>query len=80
MTLFLDYNLELENERCVCMGWSSSEFQPLLALSTTYPRILFIQEEGIILPELQIAKGKKATTLSWHPVYPQLAIGWDDGN
>ena len=79
MSLFFDYNVSLGSEKPVCVAWSNSEFQPILAVSTTSPRIIFLQEEAILIPELEIARSKIAKYLKWHPVYPALAIGWDDG-
>ena len=79
MSLFFDYNVSLGSEKPVCVAWSNSEFQPILAVSTTSSRIIFLQEEAILIPELEIARSKIAKYLKWHPVYPALAIGWDDG-
>lgn len=79
MSFFFDYTLSLKNEEAICTAWSHSEFQPMLAVSTTGPRIIFVQEEATLVPEFEITRGKIATVLAWHPVFPSLAVGWQDG-
>ena len=32
-----------------------------------------------MVPDLEIKRGKIASILAWHPVFPSLAIGWQDG-
>ena len=31
------------------------------------------------MPNFEISRGKSATYLKWHPVFPALAVGWEDG-
>lgn len=79
MSQFLDYGFQFTKEKPICASWSNSEGQPLLAISTTSPRIIFLQEE-VILEEYQITKGKQALALKWHPTSSCLGIGWADGS
>jgi len=80
MSFFFDYSLSLDKEEAITTAWSHSEFQPLLAVSTSAPRIIFVQEEATIVPDFEINnRGKIASVLSWHPMFPSLAIGWQDG-
>ena len=52
----------------------------ILAVSTNAPKIIFVQEEGNVVPNFEISRGKiKAVSLRWHPIFQALAIGWDDG-
>jgi hypothetical protein len=81
MSLFFDQHLALQpQETVITTAWSNSELQPVLAVSTNKPRIVFVLEEGTLMPNFEIARGKTPTILKWHPVFPALAIGWDDGN
>lgn len=79
MSFFFDYNLALKKEEAITTAWSHSEFQPILAVSTNAPRIIFVQEEATMVPDFEIKRGKIASVLSWHPLFPSLAIGWQDG-
>ena len=78
MSHYLDYGFQFTKETPMCAAWSNSEFQPLLSISTSLPRIIFLQEE-VIVNEYEINKGKQATALKWHPIYLWLGIGWADG-
>jgi len=78
MTHYVDYGFQFTKEKPICAAWSNSEFQPLLALSTTLPRVIFLQEE-VIMGEYEINKGKKCTALKWHPMFLTLGLGWEDG-
>jgi hypothetical protein len=80
MSLFFDQHLALQpQESVLTAAWSNSELQPVLAVSTSKPRIVFVLEDGTLMPNFDISRGKTATILKWHPVFPALAIGWDDG-
>ena len=79
MSFFFDYNMQLKNETVITSAWSNSEFQPILAVSTSQPRVIFVQEEGTVVPNFDISRGKIATVLKWHPQFPGLAIGYEDG-
>jgi hypothetical protein len=54
MSFFFDYGLALEKEEPITTAWSHSEFQPLLAVSTTAPRIIFVQEEATVVTDFEI--------------------------
>lgn len=75
----MDYGFKFAKEKPLCAAWSNSEFQPLLAISTSHPRIIFLQEE-VIVNEYEIIKGKPALAMKWHPVFLSLGIGWADGS
>ena len=79
MSHYLDYGFQFTKEKPICAAWSNSEFQPLLALATTLPRVIFLQEE-VIVQEYEINKGKKCTALKWNPLYLSLGLGWEDGS
>ncbi len=79
MTQYMDRGFQFTKEKPICAAWSNSEFQPLLALSTTLPRIIFFQEETLV-DDYMISKGKQCTALKWHPMYLRLGIGWADGS
>jgi len=84
MSFFFSYNLALKKEEVVATAWSHSEFQPLLAVSTTAPRLIFVQEEAQVVTDLDtsslnFSRGKLACVMQWHPMLPSLAIGWQDG-
>jgi intraflagellar transport protein 140 len=52
----------------------------MLAVATSAPRIIFISEEGAVVPNFEIARKKCAvSSLKWHPLMQALAIGWEDG-
>ena len=52
----------------------------MLAVATNTPRIVFMSDEGALVPNFEITRGKnQITQLKWHPVIHALAIGWSDG-
>ena len=75
MSHYMDYGFKFAKEKPLCAAWSNSEFQPLLAISTSHPRIIFLQEE-VVVNDYEIIKGKPAISLKWHPVFLCLGIGW----
>ena len=80
MSYFFDNHLTLAPEETICTAWSNTDFNMILAVATNAPKIIFVQEEGNVLPNFQIVRGKsRAVALKWHPVFQALAIGWDDG-
>jgi len=79
MSLFFDCTFKIENEKVIEIAWSNADSKPILAMSTTFPRVSFYQEDGIQLTNLDIIKGKLASTIKWHPTAVTLAIGWEDG-
>ena len=50
MSYFFDNHLNLGPEEAVCTAWSNTEFNMILAVATNAPKIIFVQEEGTILP------------------------------
>jgi hypothetical protein len=81
MAMFFDTYVQMENgEECLMSAWSNSEINVALAVSTNMPRVIFMNDEGQVLPNFQIARGKNSVTqLVWHPNLHSLAIGWTDG-
>lgn len=80
MSYFFDNHLNLGPEETICTAWSNTDFNMILAVSTNAPKIIFVQEEGNIVPNFQIARNRiKAVALKWHPEVQALAIGWEDG-
>ena len=52
----------------------------VLAVATDLPRIILVGEEGNLLPNFEIRRGKThPTQMKWHPTFQALAIGWQDG-
>jgi intraflagellar transport protein 140 len=52
----------------------------VLAVATSKPRIVFVNEEGKQIQNFEISRGNvKPTYLKWHPLIQSLAIGWADG-
>ena len=82
MSYFFDNHVLLpNNDQAICCAWSNTDYNMILAVSTTAPKIIFVQEEGNMVPNFEIARGKiKAVVLKWHPIFQALAIGWEDGN
>ena len=80
MSYFFDTHLALTPEQAICSAWSNTDFNMVLAVSTSAPRIVFVLEEGTLVPNFEIARGKStAKIMKWHPIFHALAIGWDDG-
>ena len=49
-------------------AWSNNEFNMILAIATTLPRIIFVTEEGQVQPQVEIIKNKTAIQqMAWHP-------------
>lgn len=70
----------MEGESSLQCAWSNNDFNMVLAIATDYPRIIFVNEEGAVLPDFEIVSGKTPVNLiKWHPVFQALAIGWNDG-
>ena len=70
MSYFFDNHLSLGHEIAICTAWSNTDFNMILAVSTQAPHILFVQEEGNIVPNFEISRGKiKALALRWHPIF-----------
>jgi intraflagellar transport protein 140 len=81
MSLFFDSQFTLpEGETVEQSAWSNSEVNMVLAVATSKPRIVFVNEEGKQIPNFEIGRGKVVPTfLRWHPLVQSLAIGWSDG-
>ena len=81
MTMFFDNLVQMENnEQCLLSAWSNSEVNVMLAVATNTPRIVFMSDEGTMVPNFEITRGKNhITQMKWHPVLHALAIGWSDG-
>ena len=79
--MFFDTYVQMEgNEKCLQSAWSNSEVNVVLAVSTDTPRIVFMNEEGAIIPNFEIMRGKTyVEKMCWHPIIHALAIGWADG-
>lgn len=58
MSYFFDTHLQLAPETSICTAWSNTDFNMILAVSTNAPRIIFVQEEGLIVPNFEISRGK----------------------
>ena len=81
MSLFFDNHFALpQGEVAVMSSWSSNDFNMVLAIATSKNRIIFVNEEGVQVPNFEIARGTtQPVCLKWHPLYHSLAIGWSDG-
>ena len=79
--MFFDNLVQMENnEQCLLSAWSNSEVNVMLAVATNVPRIVFMSDEGTLVPNFEITRGKnQITQMKWHPVLHALAIGWSDG-
>lgn len=52
----------------------------MLAVATNLPRIIFMSDEGTIIPNFEITRSNnQVAEMKWHPVIQALAIGWSDG-
>lgn len=57
--MFFDSHVVLEGgEKATLSSWSHNEFNMILALATDQPRILLIGEEGNLLANHEIRRGK----------------------
>jgi hypothetical protein len=81
MSMFFDNFVQMENgEQALQSAWSNSEVNVVLAVTTNKPRIIFVNDEGGIIPNFEIMRGKTPVSqLMWHPSNNALAIGWKDG-
>ena len=79
--MFFDNLVQMENnEQCLLSAWSNSEVNVMLAVATNVPRIVFMSDEGTLVPNFEITRGKnQITQMKWHPTLHALAIGWSDG-
>jgi hypothetical protein len=48
----------LEDEQALLSSWSNNDFNVVLAIATNLPRIIFVSEEGVVVPNFQIQRGK----------------------
>ena len=80
MSMYFDNHVVTENEQCMRSEWSKNESNLVLAVATDKPRIIFMSDEGTIMPNFEIQRGKNAIVqMKWHPIIHSLAIGWEDG-
>ena len=80
MSMFFDNHVLMEGEQALLSSWSNNEFNMVLAVTTSAPRIIFITEEGNVVPSFEIVRNKMSiASLKWHPLMQALAIGWQDG-
>jgi len=80
MSMFFDNHVMMEGEQAVVHAWSSQDYNIVLAVATSAPRIIFVGEEGNVLPNFEISRNKTPICiLKWHPVIQALAVGWQDG-
>ena len=80
MSMFFENHVVTENEQCLHSAWSNNESNLVLAVATDKPRIIFMSDEGTIMPNFEIKRGKNAIVkMQWHPIIHSLAIGWEDG-
>ena len=54
MSMFFDNHVVTENEQCQRSEWSNNESNLVLAVATDKPRIIFMSEEGTIMPNFEI--------------------------
>ena len=50
MSLFFETNVMMDGEEAVSSAWSNNDFNMVLAVATNSPRIIFVNEEGTVLP------------------------------
>ena len=79
MTLYLNYNVELPNEKVTTACWSNTEI-PVLSIGTTKKRITFFQDEGVNIKEHDMPKSSLITSMAWHPSEMILAYGMASGH
>ena len=79
MTLYLNYNVDLQNERITTSSWSNTEI-PVLAIATNKKRITFFQDEGANIKEHDMLKSSQITSMCWHPTDMILAYGLASGH
>ena len=80
MSMYFDNHVVTENEQCLRSEWSNNESNLVLAVATDKPRIIFMNDEGTIMPGFEIQRLKhEVATMKWHPINHSLAIGWSDG-
>jgi len=59
MSLFFDNHFKLPaGESAVTSAWSNNDFNMILAIATNKPRVLFVNEEGQLVPNFEISRGK----------------------
>ena len=58
MSMYFDNHVATENEQCLRSEWSSNETNMVLAVATDRPRIIIMGEDGTIMPNFEIARGK----------------------
>jgi hypothetical protein len=54
MSLFFETNVMMDGEEAVSSAWSNNDFNMVLAVATNSPRIIFVNEEGTVLPDFEI--------------------------
>ena len=81
MSLFFDSHYELPpGQKAITSAWSNNDFNMILAIATNKPSIIFVNEEGVQVPNFEIGRGNtQPVCLKWHPIFQSLAIGWSDG-
>ena len=59
MSLFFDNHYALpQGLQAITSAWSNNDFNMVLAIATNKPSIIFVNEEGIPVPNFEIQRGK----------------------
>lgn len=78
MTLFLNYPIDLKDEKIILSEWSNTEI-PILAVVTDNKKIIFYYDEALKFEDNILTKQTQITSISWHPNTMVLSYGFDNG-
>lgn len=79
MSLYLNYNIELQNERINLASWSNTDI-PVLGIATNKKKITFFQDEGINIKDHDMHKQAQITAMAWHPSEMVMCYGLASGH
>ncbi|CAD8148851.1 unnamed protein product [Paramecium pentaurelia] len=77
MSILSEHTITLKNETITMMSISHSAINPSIAICTT-SRVILFNDQGEKL-DYDFTHNQKPTAIVWHPIQPQLTIGWQNG-
>ncbi|CAD8141887.1 unnamed protein product [Paramecium octaurelia] len=77
MSILSEHTILIKNETITMMSVSNSAISPSIAICTI-SRVMLYNDQGEKF-DYELARNQKPTAIAWHPIQPQLAIGWQNG-
>ncbi|CAK55887.1 unnamed protein product (macronuclear) [Paramecium tetraurelia] len=77
MSILSEHTISIKSETITMMSVSHSAISPSIAICTI-SRVMLYNDQGEKF-DYELARNQKPTAIAWHPIQPQLSIGWQNG-